>query len=82
MDELETAMPAWLRRRHAAQWNPAWVHFLQARARQPRALPDSAGCSRCGSALQRALRFWDSGTAPMRHTGAVAHPDVGDHRVT
>ena len=47
MDELETAMPTWLRRRHAAQWNPAWVHFLQARARQPRALPVSAGCSSC-----------------------------------
>lgn len=29
VDELETAAPAWLRRRHAAAWNPAWVHFLK-----------------------------------------------------
>ena len=32
VDELETAAPAWLRRRHAAAWNPAWVHFLKVSA--------------------------------------------------
>lgn len=32
VDELETAAPAWLRRRNAAAWNPAWVHFLKVSA--------------------------------------------------
>jgi len=85
MDELETAMPAWLRRRHAAQWNPAWVHFLQARARVSPALCSAWFCwlQQLRLGIKSCFAFLEHWPCPNAGTLAwFAHPDVGDQRMT